>query len=168
MKYSDHRKLLCELSKLSKFNTDERRCIYSCLQIPPRENWFQYVLRVYATAINFPCIQPWFHTSLFTWNVCYSFWEKHKQSSAWRALSPNLAIRTFCKHMTSSLTYGEKRPLSAKTNGKPIKIRLCADTYNLGDIWRTNTVEYGDIQSTSYIRPLSWQDMGSKNVYIHL
>jgi len=28
MKYSDHRKLLCELSKLSKFNTDERRCIY--------------------------------------------------------------------------------------------------------------------------------------------
>ena len=30
--------------------------IYSCLQIPPRENWFQYVRRVYATAINFPCI----------------------------------------------------------------------------------------------------------------
>ena len=29
---------------------------YSCLQIPPRENWFQYVLRVYAIAINFPCI----------------------------------------------------------------------------------------------------------------
>ena len=31
-------------------------CIYSCLQIPPRENWFQYVRRVYTTAINFPCI----------------------------------------------------------------------------------------------------------------
>ena len=31
-------------------------CIYSWLQIPPRENWFQYVRRVYATAINFPCI----------------------------------------------------------------------------------------------------------------
>ena len=31
-------------------------CIYSCLHIPPRENWFQYVRRVYATAINFPCI----------------------------------------------------------------------------------------------------------------
>jgi len=28
----------------------------SCLQIPPRENWFQYVRRVYAAAINFPCI----------------------------------------------------------------------------------------------------------------
>ena len=28
----------------------------SCLQIPPRENCFQYVRRVYATAINFPCI----------------------------------------------------------------------------------------------------------------
>ena len=23
---------------------------------PPRENWFQYVRRVYATTINFPCI----------------------------------------------------------------------------------------------------------------
>ena len=32
---------------------DEHWCIYSCLQIPPRENWFQYV---YTTAINFPCI----------------------------------------------------------------------------------------------------------------
>jgi len=29
--------------------------LYSCLQIPTRENWFQYVRRVYATAINFPC-----------------------------------------------------------------------------------------------------------------
>ena len=33
---------------------EEHWCIYSCLQIPPRENWFQYVRRVYA--INFPCI----------------------------------------------------------------------------------------------------------------
>ena len=35
---------------------DEHWCIYSCLHIPPRENWFQYVRRVYATAINCPCI----------------------------------------------------------------------------------------------------------------
>ena len=35
---------------------NEHWCIYSCLQIPPRENWFQYVRRVYTTAINFPCI----------------------------------------------------------------------------------------------------------------
>ena len=35
---------------------NEHWCIYSCLQIPPRENWFQYVRREYATAINFPCI----------------------------------------------------------------------------------------------------------------
>ena len=35
---------------------DEHWCIYSCLQIPPRENWFQYVRRVYTTAINFPSI----------------------------------------------------------------------------------------------------------------
>ena len=32
------------------------QCIYLCLQIPARENRFQYVRRVYATAINFPCI----------------------------------------------------------------------------------------------------------------
>ena len=25
--------------------------------LPPRENWFQYVRRVYATAINIPCIK---------------------------------------------------------------------------------------------------------------
>ena len=62
MKYSGYRKLLCELSKLSKFNaltssdTKQTRIHYSCLQISPRENWFQYVRRVYATAINFPCI----------------------------------------------------------------------------------------------------------------
>ena len=35
---------------------NEHRCIYSCLQIPPRENWFHSVRRVHATAINFPCI----------------------------------------------------------------------------------------------------------------
>ena len=33
------------------------RCIYLYLQIQPRENWFQYVRRVYAIAINFPCIR---------------------------------------------------------------------------------------------------------------
>ena len=30
--------------------------IYSCSQILPRENSFQYVRREYATAINFPCL----------------------------------------------------------------------------------------------------------------
>ena len=30
--------------------------LFVCFQIPPRENWFQHVRRVYATAINFPCI----------------------------------------------------------------------------------------------------------------
>ena len=58
-----YRKLFCELSKLSKFNAfnllgyqTNTWGIYSCLQIPPRENWFQYVRRVYANAINFHCI----------------------------------------------------------------------------------------------------------------
>ena len=53
MNYSGHRKLLCELSKLSKLNAFILLgCIYSGLQIPPRE----YVRRVYAIAINCPCI----------------------------------------------------------------------------------------------------------------
>ena len=35
---------------------NEHWCIYSCLQISPIENWFQYVRRVCATPINFPCV----------------------------------------------------------------------------------------------------------------
>ena len=31
-------------------------CINSCLEILPRENWFQCVRKVYATVITFPCI----------------------------------------------------------------------------------------------------------------
>ena len=64
MKYSGHRKLLYEYQNCQNQcfylprKLDEHWCIYSCLQIPPRENWFQYVRRVYATAINFPCITP--------------------------------------------------------------------------------------------------------------
>ena len=33
-------------------------CIYSYWQIPPKENWFQCVRRVYTIAINFPSITP--------------------------------------------------------------------------------------------------------------
>ena len=68
IKYSGHRKLLFELSKFNALNhlgywtnTDA----YFCLQIPPRENWFQYVHWVYTTAINFPCII----TSRCWWNL---------------------------------------------------------------------------------------------------
>ena len=50
---------------------DEYKCIYSCLQIPPRENWFQYVRRVYATAINFPCI------STLGGTICHFFDKKY-------------------------------------------------------------------------------------------
>ena len=36
---------------------EEHWYTYSCLQIPPRKNWFQYnVRREYATSINFSCI----------------------------------------------------------------------------------------------------------------
>ena len=49
---------------------DKHWCIYSCLQIPPRENWLQYVRRVYATAINFPCISTL--TGSTVYNVLYT------------------------------------------------------------------------------------------------
>ena len=54
MKYPGHMKLLCEF--YSTRILEEHSCIYSCLQIPPKENWFQYARRVYATANNFPFI----------------------------------------------------------------------------------------------------------------
>ena len=51
---------------------NEHWCIYSCLQIPHRDNWFQYVHRVYATAINFPCISTLIDW-LFGWLIDSSF-----------------------------------------------------------------------------------------------
>ena len=61
--FSGYRKLLCEFSKLSKLNafillgyytnTDASILVY---KIPAKESWFQYVRRVYTTAINFPSI----------------------------------------------------------------------------------------------------------------
>ena len=62
MKYSGQRKLLCELSKLSKFNafnhlgylknTDASILVY---KFHPRE-LVSKCTQVYATAINCPCI----------------------------------------------------------------------------------------------------------------
>ena len=45
-------------------STDTKRTLMHLflLQIQPWENWFQYVRRVYATAINFPCILTLSHT----------------------------------------------------------------------------------------------------------
>ena len=86
MTYFGHRKLLCKLLKLSKLNSffllifSSSWCIYSCLQIPPRENWFQYVRRVCATVINFPCI-----ITLILW-----FFEKFLRA---------LLISSFCDNL---------------------------------------------------------------------
>ena len=62
---------------------EERWCIFSCLQIPPRKNWYQYVRRKFATVINFPCLitldplTPVF--SLFiAWNADFLFYKKFK------------------------------------------------------------------------------------------
>ena len=59
--YTYSTRLLYGVTYTHSFGTDThtwrfRPLIYSCLQIPPRENWFQYVRRVYETAINFPYI----------------------------------------------------------------------------------------------------------------
>ena len=76
MKYSGHRELLCEFSKFSEFHafissSDSKRTLmhFSCLQIPPRENWFQYVRRVYATGINFPCMSTLHLTNIYRTSV---------------------------------------------------------------------------------------------------
>ena len=55
-----------------------------------------------------------------------------------------LFAKIWCLHLLTVNT----RPLSAKTKRNHSKIRLCADTYTLSDILRTNTIEYEDIQST--------------------
>ena len=60
MKYSGHRKLICELSKLSNLmllsSSDTKRTLMHLFLFTnsPRKNWFQYVRRVYTTAIRFP------------------------------------------------------------------------------------------------------------------
>jgi len=59
--YVNFQKFLNEML-ISSSDTRRTLNIYSCLQIPPRENWFQYVRRVYATAINFPCISTVLNT----------------------------------------------------------------------------------------------------------
>ena len=63
MKYSGHRKLLCDLSKLPKFNafnllgyqlnSDASILVY---KFRPERTGFNMCGRVYATEINFPCI----------------------------------------------------------------------------------------------------------------
>ena len=62
-----------KLSKLNAFNLlgykNEHWCIYSFLQIPPRENWFQYVRKVCATAVNFPCSIPLIQNSLLIFKI---------------------------------------------------------------------------------------------------
>ena len=66
---------------------DEHWCIYSCLQIPPRENWFQYLRRVYTTAINFPCIST-LVTAIFPWRITWNY-----------AYSPSLNIVNYFSYL---------------------------------------------------------------------
>ena len=65
---------IIKIIKIKCFNPprilDEHWYIYSCLQIPPRENWFQYVRRVYTTAINFPYLSTFMILYLIP-NICH-------------------------------------------------------------------------------------------------
>ena len=61
MKYSDYRKLWCELSNLWKLNVFNLFGFWTNTDFfwftnSAQRELFQYVRRVYATAINFPCI----------------------------------------------------------------------------------------------------------------
>ena len=65
---------------------NEHWCIYSCLQIPPRENWLQYVRRVYATAINFPCIITLFQSINSAYMIKWLKFEMLKISSVFKGI----------------------------------------------------------------------------------
>ena len=62
MKYFGHTKLLCELSKLSNemlltsSDTKQRLMHLFLFRISTQREPVQFVRRIYATAINFPCI----------------------------------------------------------------------------------------------------------------
>ena len=46
------------LMLLTSLDTKRTLCIYSCLQIPPRENWFQDVLEYTQLKLTFLALQP--------------------------------------------------------------------------------------------------------------
>ena len=56
------------LMPLSSTNTKRTLMHLLLFQIPPKENWFQYVRRVYSTVINFPCIT--FLVVSRLWHTC--------------------------------------------------------------------------------------------------
>ena len=96
---------------------EARWCISSCLHTLPRENWFQYVRREYATAINFPCISA-LSVFAFMWlsryicmktlilnNCCCSFDFLYNTWIFYRLLSTkNKKVKTMlnCSNMTFS------------------------------------------------------------------
>ena len=53
------------LMPLSSTNTKRTLMHLLLFQIPPKENWFQYVRRVYSTAITFFALHTWCRISFF-------------------------------------------------------------------------------------------------------
>ena len=77
---------------------NEHWCIYSCLQIPPRENWFQYVHRVYETAINFPYITALSWAFHYIFNVYHLTWQPTKYNKNLNKDYIGVYIRTFADY----------------------------------------------------------------------
>ena len=64
-------------------------------------------------------------------------------------LSPNRPIHTFCKHMTSPTVAVRSTVKHDPSRRKQIERIVKLDYVLTTLLWVTNTIEYGDIQSTS-------------------
>ena len=94
--------------------------IYSCLQILPSENWFQYIRRVYATAINFPCI-TFLAQHFISRSACSILGVDLFENRLWKFLM----IYYFYKFRKCSVTVGSLRNLmDPEKNVTWVKLQL--------------------------------------------
>ena len=86
----------------------------SCLQIPPRENWFQYVRREYATAINFPCLITLLGVTLFLKiiqiiTLCFQGNDQVTLTSKFEARDDTAVIRNYGALLAEVVSVGKVR-----------------------------------------------------------
>ena len=117
---------------------EEHWCIYSCLQIPPRENWFQNERREYARAINFPC--------LITMAQSNSYSRKGGQCYL---AAPPLGAETPLKINASSFPGGAKPPLYTPLveiiNGCPVHSQQIHFSFIFILLFQMNLVKYFNV-----------------------
>ena len=126
MKYSGHRKLLSKLSKFNVFNllgyqTNTDASILNYKFCP--ENWFRYVRRLYATAINFPCIITLRQNRSNKVNIIRSTQSGHNRSH-------------------------KLEPIRTKQRTNPV---LSVPTNQSGQLINTNTLHLGQIENKTGI-----------------